>query len=166
MYASWMLSLFLGTLSISVAWLWNADFFSVFGCITADTKLDQGTTVCCADICALSNPQRAHVVLRMLTLKPRAFCCAATIFYGIYYEEVIAQYQQLAVVYSTIAPTSSSVLTGSPASFAGALAGNGSLAVPVANTVTAGAVAPPCAGAVCTQSIYALTGNTKYTVSL
>ena len=84
---------------------------------------------------------------------------------AILYNSVIAQYQQLAAVYSTIAPSSSEVLSVTPTTFQGALAANSSLVVPSGNVVTSGWVAPPCPGAICQQSVYALAGNTPYVVS-
>ena len=67
--------------------------------------------------------------------------------------------------YALAAPTSEEVLDTSPASFQGALAGSGSLSVPLANTITTGLVEPLCSGAICQQSIYALAPNTPYQVS-
>ena len=90
---------------------------------------------------------------------------AGTVYMAILYNSVIAQYQQLAAVYSTIAPSSSEVLSITATAFQGALAANSSLVVSSGNTVTSGWVAPPCPGAICQQSVHALAGNTPYVVS-
>ena len=90
---------------------------------------------------------------------------AGTVYMAILYNSIIAQYQQLAAVYSTIAPSSSEVLSITPTAFQGALAANSSLVVASGNVVTSGWVAPPCPGASCQQSVYALAGNTPYVVS-
>ena len=87
-------------------------------------------------------------------------------FYAIYYASFYAQYTQLLAAYAQTAPTSSEVLSSSPLSFEGALAGSGSLAVPLANTLVSGSVEPLCFGALCQQSIYALPADTSYQASI
>ena len=92
--------------------------------------------------------------------------CVGTVFYAIYYASFYAQYTQLLAAYAQAAPTSSEVLSSSPGSFEGALAGSGSLAVPMANTLVSGLVEPLCFGALCQESIYALPADTDYQASV
>lgn len=102
----------------------------------------------------------------LLTIVRVSLClCAGTVFYGIYYASFYTQYTQLLAAYALTAPTSEEVLSSSPADFEGALAGSGSLAVPQANTMVSGLVQPPCYGALCQPSLYALPPDTPYQAS-
>lgn len=104
----------------------------------------------------------AHVIRPQLC----SCYCVGTVFYAIYYASFYAQYIQLLAAYAQTAPTSSEVLSSSPGSFEGALAGSGSLAVPLANTLVSGLVEPLCFGALCQVSIYALPADTEYKASV
>lgn len=91
---------------------------------------------------------------------------AGSVFYGIYYASFYTQYLQLLAAYSLAEPTSEEVLTGQASSFQGALAASGRLEVPYANTAISALIEPPCSGAICQQSIYALAPDTAFQVGL
>ena len=88
-----------------------------------------------------------------------------SVFYGIYYASFYTQYLQLLAAYSLAQPTSEEVLAGQASSFQGALAAAGRLEVPLANTATSALIEPPCSGAICQQSIYALAPDTAFQAS-
>ena len=89
---------------------------------------------------------------------------AGSVFYGIYYASFYTQYLQLLAAYSLAQPTSEEVLAGQAGSFQGALAASGRLEVPLANTPISSLIEPPCSGAICLQSLYALAPDTAYQV--
>ena len=93
-----------------------------------------------------------------------AACAAGSVFYGIYYASFYTQYLQLLAAYSLAQPTSEEVLAGQAGSFQGALAASGRLEVPLANTPISSLIEPPCSGAICPQSMYALAPDTAYQV--
>lgn len=77
-------------------------------------------------------------------------------------DTLYAPYGPWQLAYSAALPSAAAVLAAQPAAFQGGLVANGSVAVPQAGRWVTARVEPPCAGALCQQSLRGLQGGTAY----
>lgn len=91
---------------------------------------------------------------------------AGTLFYAVAYDSLLAPYGASQLAFGPLVPPSSAVVSANPAAFLGGLVANGSVAVAEAGRWVTVRVQPPCVGALCQHSLYALQGAMPYRVYL
>lgn len=107
-------------------------------------------------------------VVHRLTCRKR--CCqrvaAGTLHYAVALDRLYAPWGASQLAFGQLTPSAAAVISADPSQFLGGLVAAGSVAVPTAGAWVDVRVQPPCVGALCTLSLWALQGGTAYRVYL